>query len=344
MKRTINIAIVAFGRIAKTHILASYMANIKLNLPFELKVTHIITSRPEAIPFRDICVCKSLKEALERENSIDIVDICNINEAHYIDIKEAIKHHKAIYCEKPLTDSLQKSKDICTLIASNNLFNGVPLIFRYLPCVHMLKEQLKQKELGEVICFEARYYHCGYLDEDKRNTWRTKQTSGGGASIDLGIHMMDIIQFIFGKPHAIENTYSSYFPDVETDEIYRSIITLDDKRSGEIVASRIYSQKTQNIYIEVFCEKGSYLCRIDDPYILKKTEFRGNVTEMKPSRDSSFMRYMVEESEATSYHLDAHMCCLADFARQVYGIEYGQYIASFQEAFQSQIAISANML
>lgn len=114
--------------------------------------------------------------------------------------------------------------------------------------------------------------------------------------------------------------------------------------TANYVASRIYSQKTQNIYIEVFCEKGSYLCRIDDPCILKKTEFHGNVTEMKPSKDSSFMRYMVEESEATSYHLDAHMCCLADFARQVYGIEYGQYIASFQEAFQSQIAISANML
>lgn len=338
MKR-VNIAVVAFGKIAKTHILAAYMANLKLQLPFELKVSHIITSRPEDIPFSNICVCRSLEEALITGESIDIVDICNINQAHYETAQIAIDAGKAIYCEKPLTDNLQHSFEIAKLVKEKQILHGVPLIFRYIPCLHMLKEELQQKKLGELIHFECRYYHSGYLQNDKRNTWRTKGTSGGGASIDLGIHMMDCVRFLFGEVK-VENNYHNYFKDSETDEVYQANISLEGKGSGSITASRIYVQQKQMAQFEVFCERGSYLCDLTTPYSLIKNDFQGNTTIMKPTTNSHYMKYMVDECMATDYHLDAHMCCLADFARSVCQTQSGQFYANFEEAYESQKLIT----
>lgn len=336
MKKTINIAIVAFGRIAKTHALAIYMSNLKFDLPFHLRVSHIITSRPNKIFFPDICVCKTLEEALNIGETIDIVDICNINEAHLNEIKTAVFHKKAIYCEKPLTDCIEKSKEACALVEKNNILTAVPLIFRYLPCVHLLKKELDGKELGKIISFEAKYYHNSYLDERKRNTWRTKDSSGGGASLDLGIHMLDCIRFIFNDPDKIINEKWTHFDNVLTDEIYRTTLNFDKKIKGELIASRIYSQEKQKVYFEVFCEKGSYYCDFNEPYVLKKNVFMGNTTFIKPDKNDSFMKYLVSESAATHFHLDAHMNCIVDFAFSVYGIEGASYYATFKEALLAQ--------
>lgn len=336
MKKYINIAIVAYGKIAKIHILAAYMANLKLDLPFELRVTHIITSRPEAVKLSNVAIYSSLKEALEIDKNIDIVDICNINEAHYKDIITAFEYKKAIYCEKPLTDNLEKTEDIYKLIQNSNIINGVPLIFRYLPCIHMLKRELSKKRFGEIIRFESKYYHSGYLDKSKRDTWRTKKSSGGGASIDLGIHMIDCIRYIFGEPMESENLSVTYFKDTETDEIYSSKLRFKNGSIGELTASRVFYQQKQSIYIEVFCERGSFLCEFNEPYILKCNDFYGSTEYKKPESSDDFMKYMVDECNSTSFHQDAHMCCLADFARKVFGIENGNYYADFKQAYITQ--------
>ena len=340
MKDTINIAVVAFGRIAKTHVLAAYMANLKMKLPFELKVTHIITTRPEALCFHDIKTCQTLKEALESENDIDIVDICNINEAHFDDIQTAIQYQKAIICEKPLTDNLEKSKYISEKIKQTELLHGVPLIFRYLPNIHMLKRELEKKSLGNVIGFEAKYYHCSYLDQDKRNTWRTKTSSGGGASLDLGVHMMDCIRFIFGDPIEVKNEYHAHFSNIETDEIFHSSLRLPNNIMGSVCASRIYYQRQQALSIEVFCENGSYFCDLSQPYHLQCNTFKGNALDMKPTSKDMFMNHMVHEQEATSFHLDAHMCFLANFAKKVYDKNSEVLFADFEQAYLAQKLLS----
>lgn len=336
MKNTMNIAVVAFGRIAKTHILAAYMANLKMNLPFELKVTHIITSRPDAVCFHDIRTSRTLKEALEMDNDIDIIDICNINEAHYGEIQTAMQSHKAIICEKPLTDSLEKSKELSNRMKNTDMLHAVPLIFRYLPCIHLLKRELAKKEFGEIISFEGSYYHCSYLSEEKRNTWRTKKTSGGGASLDLGVHLMDCVRYIFGEPKHVDHTCQTHFHNIETDEVFTANLKMEGNVIGKISASRIYYQKKQKLEFEVFCEKGSYLCDLTSPYQLIANKFEGNTTILKPRKTDTFMKYMVSEQEATSFHLDAHMNFIANFAKHVYDPNEEFLYADFEQAYLAQ--------
>ncbi|MBS6180134.1 Gfo/Idh/MocA family oxidoreductase [[Clostridium] innocuum] len=335
-KTTIHIAVIAFGGIAKTHLLGAYMANMKLSLPFKIRVSHIVTSRPEAVPYEDIKICTSIEELKKDADSIDIIDICNINQAHLATIKEVLSMKKAIYCEKPLAEHMEAANEAVALVKQEGLLTGVPLIFRYLPCVHLLKEQLKKQTLGEIIGFEAIFYHDSYLQDAKRRTWRTKSSAGGGASIDLGIHMLDIVRFLFGEAVGTKNQCSIYFPEVYADEIAHTDLIMKKGYSGTVQVSRIYHQKKQKTQLEVFCEKGSYLCDFTQTYELEINDCLKGAYYSKADQTHAFMRYMVTQKAATQYHLDAHMACIADFARKVYDGSDSGFLADFEEALKSQ--------
>ncbi len=335
-KTTIQIAVIAFGGIAKSHILGVYMANMKLSLPFKVRISHIVTSRPEAVPYADIKVCTSIEELKRDAAAIDIIDICNINRAHLDTIKEVLSMKKAIYCEKPLAENMEAACEAVALVKKAGLMTGVPLIFRYLPCVHLLKEQLWKHTLGEVIGFEAIFYHDSYLQEAKRRTWRTQSSAGGGASIDLGIHMLDVVRFLFGEAVETNNHCRIHFPKVYADEISCTNLMMKSGYSGTVQVSRIYHQKQQKTQLEVFCEKGSYLCDFTNTYELEVNDFQNGTQYMKADDTHAFMRYMVTQKAATQYHLDAHMACIADFARRVYDDSDSGFLADFEEAVKSQ--------
>lgn len=335
-KTTIHIAVIAFGGIAKSHILGVYMANLKLSLPCNIRVSHIVTSRPEAVPYEDIKVCSDIEELKKDAASIDIIDICNINQAHLATIKEVLSMKKAIYCEKPLAEHMKAANEAVALVKHMGLMTGVPLIFRYLPCVHLLKEHLRKHTLGEIIAFEAVFYHDSYLQEAKRRTWRTQSSAGGGASIDLGIHMLDIIRFLFGEAAEAKNKCSIHFPQVYADEISHTDLIMKAGYRGSVQVSRIYHQKQQKTQLEVFCEKGSYLCDFTQTYELEINDNLKGTYYCKADETHAFMRYMAAQKAATQYHLDAHMACIADFARKVYDGSDSGFLADFEEAVKSQ--------
>lgn len=338
-KTTIHIAVIAFGGIAKSHLLGAYMANIKLSLPCKIRVSHIVTSRPKAVPFEDIKVCASIEELKKDADRIDIIDICNINQAHLDTIKEVLSMNKAIYCEKPLAENLKAANEAVQLVKEAGLITGVPLIFRYLPCVHLLKEQLRKQSMGNIISFEAVFYHNSYLQEAKRRTWRTQASAGGGASIDLGIHMLDIVRFLFGEAADTENQCSTHFPDVYADEISHTALTMQSGCSGTVHVSRIYHQRKQKAQIEVFCEQGSFLCDFTRPYELEQNDYQNGTRYLQADQRHDFMKYLSARNAATQYHLDAHMACIADFARRVYDRSDSGFLADFEEAVKSQVLL-----
>lgn len=333
MKPIINIAIVGYGAIAHSHAMGIMTANIQMNLPFEMRLSHIVYWNYETPPFSNIKMCQNIEEVLEdKETPVDIIDIANINEAHFDAIQKAIAAGKAIYCEKPITECTDKSKEAVENTETRGLINRVPLIYRYIPCVHLLKEELKNDSLGNVISFESHLYHCSYLAEQKRNTWRAKSKAGGGAIIDLSIHMLDLVRFIFGELSSVETITDIHFPDVVNDEIANSKIITVSGIKGEVRTSRIYKQKIQENNIVVYCEKGSYYCDLTKPYELEINYFRGNRI-YKKTRDEKIMNYVLPESKSGNFHQDAHTACIADIAHEVFDGNCSGFGAKMKDAY-----------
>jgi predicted dehydrogenase len=332
----LNIALVGYGNIAKTHALAISAANILYNLPFAMNLSHIITSRKESVAVPNAIVCGRFEEAMAA-GEIDIIDICSVNSAHLRSIETALKYNKAIYCEKPLAGTIEEAKRAVALAEEKDAITGVPLVFRYLPCLRMLKRETENKTLGNIIEFKAVYYHKSYLSPAKRKSWRAGTDAGGGALLDLGIHMLDAVRVVLGEVKIIAHRKNIHFKEVSVDEICYSALEMESGIRGSMECSRVFAQKKQQLEITVFCENGSYRCNFNKPYVLEINAFDGGTTYMKPQSGDEFMNYYASESMALNFHIDAHIACLADFARKVYDRSESGFGADFNQACLSQL-------
>jgi predicted dehydrogenase len=332
----INIAIVGYGGIAKTHALAMNAANIRNNLPFTLNLSHVVTARKDSVFVPNATICGSIDEAI-KNGEIDIIDICSVNNAHLQSVEKALQFGKAIYCEKPLAGVIGDAKRIRDLAEDKGAVTGTPLVFRYLPCARLLKQELEKKTLGDVITFKALYYHKSYLNPAKRTSWRAGADAGGGALLDLGIHMLDAIRVLFGEAKTITHNKRIHFENVAYDEICLSELEMASGIQGSMECARVFAQKKQQIEITVFCENGSFKCDFTTPYELEINDFSSGTRYQKPAKDNVFTKYFAGEGEALNFHIDAHIACLSDFARKVYDGSDSGYGADFNEAYLSQL-------
>ena len=148
--------------------------------------------------------------------------------------------------------------------------------------------------------------------------------------------MLDIVRFLFGEPMSVKHHCSIHFPEVYADEISHTDLIMKAGYSGTVQVSRIYHQKQQKAQLEVFCEKGSYLCDFTRTYELEINDCLKGTYYSKADQMHTFMQYMATQKAATQYHLDAHMACIADFGRKVYDGSDSGFLADFEEAMKSQ--------
>lgn len=332
----INLAIVGYGNIAKTHALAVQAANIKLKLPFELRITHIVTSRPNDVYLPGATITDDLQSVLNNPK-VHFIDICSVNKDHLATIYACIDAQKAIYCEKPLSDNCADALKAFEAVEKSGLVNSTALMFRYIPCIHMLKEALEQNELGSIIDFYAPYYHKSYLSEQKRNSWRTKAPSGGGALLDLGVHMMDLLRLVFGEVRSIQHDKIVHFAGVEVDEICKSKLVMQSGVRGQTTSARLYAQQKQQMEIEVFCEKGSFKADVTRPYELLINYADGSSLIRKPDPNAAYAKQYPPEGAGLNFHFDGHVAAIVDIAKKVYGLPSSDYMPDFKQAYLSQL-------
>ena len=110
---------VGFGFIGKVH------AYGHMNIPlfydqqeFKTRITHVCTSKTATAEKGAAQVgaehaVTDYREITENPD-IDIVDICTPNNLHFEALMSAIRHNKHIYCDKPLTATLDEAMQIKT--------------------------------------------------------------------------------------------------------------------------------------------------------------------------------------------------------------------------------------
>ena len=63
--------------------------------------------------------------------------------------------------------------------------------------VHQLQEMIDKGLLGQIYNFRGEYYHTGYQNPERPLTWRMDiDKSGGGALVDMGVHVIDLIRHL----------------------------------------------------------------------------------------------------------------------------------------------------
>lgn len=168
--------------------------------------------------FPNAKVYTDYKELLKDE-SIDSVDICTPNYLHSIIAVEAFEAGKHVFCEKP--DAIDVSEALRMKEASEKAGKTLMVMRnnRFVDASVYAKNFIDRGAMGEIYCGR-----CGWQRRrgipGKGGWFTTKEQSGGGPLIDLGVHLIDLSIWLMGNPTpvAVSGNTWCHFADNDTSD------------------------------------------------------------------------------------------------------------------------------
>ncbi|MBC8250033.1 MAG: Gfo/Idh/MocA family oxidoreductase [Candidatus Nitrosopelagicus sp.] len=136
----------------------------------------------EKFPFVNV---KTLEQLLG-DTEIKAVSICTPNETHFQIAKKCLESNKHVFLEKPISTNLENADSLRKLSENNNLVLQIGHLYRFNNSIKKAKEILSDISFGDV---HSVYFSWTNFEQIFQNR---------GVILDLGIHPIDIIDYIFG--------------------------------------------------------------------------------------------------------------------------------------------------
>jgi predicted dehydrogenase len=137
------------------------------------------------------------RRLLERRD-VDIIDICSPNSLHAEQLQAAMAAGKHIYCDKPLTVTLQEAEAVGRAMKGWTGIGGMTFQNRFFSGVQRARQLIDEGFLGTLISFRAAYLHSGSVDPAAPLKWKLRASGGGGVLRDLGSHLLDLVDWLAG--------------------------------------------------------------------------------------------------------------------------------------------------
>ncbi|MBQ9097219.1 MAG: Gfo/Idh/MocA family oxidoreductase [Clostridia bacterium] len=142
-------------------------------------------------------------------DGIDAIDICTPNYLHSIIAVAALNKGLHVFCEKPDAVNVEEASKMKAASEASGKVLMVMRNNRFTPASEFLKKYIEDGKMGEI--YAAR---CGWQRRrgipGKGGWFTTKQQSGGGPLIDLGVHMIDLAIWLMGNPKPVAVSGSTY--------------------------------------------------------------------------------------------------------------------------------------
>ncbi len=127
---------------------------------------------------------------------IDAVYIASPVFCHKRQAMDAVAAKKHILLEKPMTLTSKDSEEVAKAADAAGKKIAVGLMMRFHAYHQKMKELIAEGKLGSIVSMRAQLT-CWY-PEIPGNWRQNKDLSGGGALMDMGIHCIDLLQYISG--------------------------------------------------------------------------------------------------------------------------------------------------
>lgn len=149
--------------------------------------------------------CNSFEAMLEK--NIDGVVIATPNALHAEQALKALNKGKAVFCQKPLGRNKQETVEVVNAARRENLLLGVDFSYRYTKAAKEVKRVIQSGELGKIYGAQLTFHNAYGPD---KSWYYDASLSGGGCLMDLGIHLIDLLFWVFNETE-IQNLSSQMF-------------------------------------------------------------------------------------------------------------------------------------
>ena len=188
----INCAFIGFGKST-----TRYHLPYVLNRKDSWHVAHIFRrhAKPEeqAPIYSHIHFTSDLDEVLN-DPDVKLVVVCTHADSHFEYAKRALEAGKNVLVEKPFTPTLAQAKELFALAKSKGLTVTPYQNRRFDSCFLTAKKAIESGKLGEIVEVESHFDYYRPVAETKPGLPQD------GAFYGLGVHTMDQIISLFGRP------------------------------------------------------------------------------------------------------------------------------------------------
>ena len=145
-------------------------------------------------------IVKNWKDVIKRSD-IDAIFVNTPNYIHEEIAIEAAGAKKHILVEKPITISHKAAENMINAAFNAGVFFMVEQTQRFDPVHQVAKKFIETGKLGKINTIKGRIGHAGpeYWAGGNEGWFSDKKLSGGGALIDVGIHILDLLRWLSGK-------------------------------------------------------------------------------------------------------------------------------------------------
>ena len=208
MTKKLNVGLIGYGFMARTHSNAYCKVNHFFDVPYE-PVLRVVCGLEDKVAkaFAERWGYKShttdWHKVIEDEK-VDLVDICVPNNVHAEIAIAAAKAGKAIICEKPLALDGAQAKTMVDAVEKAGVANFVSFNYRRVPAVTLAKMLIDEGRLGRIFHYRANFLQdwtiSANVPQGGMATWRLDvKAAGSGVTGDLLAHCIDTAMWQNGQ-------------------------------------------------------------------------------------------------------------------------------------------------
>ena len=151
---------------------------------------------------------KSTEELLACED-VDAIYIAVPNKFHAPLALQALNAGKDVILDKPFAMNYAEAKEVADLAKAKGKHLMIGMNQRYRKDSQKIKSLIQKGVLGEI--YHAKAYWFRREGIPKLGTWfGNKELSGGGCTLDIGVHLLDLMLFLLGNFEPISVSGKTY--------------------------------------------------------------------------------------------------------------------------------------
>lgn len=203
-KKSISVGLIGYQFMGKAHSNAYRQVNRFFDLPVQVRMKTLCGRTEGAV--------KAAADALGWEGyqtdwrdvvadpEIDVIDVSSPGNSHCEIVCAAAEAGKAVWCEKPIGNTLAEAEKMWASVKAAGVHNAVFHNYRKAPAVALAKKMIADGRIGRVYHMRATYLQDWIADPEFPLVWRLqKEVAGSGSHGDIGSHIIDMARHLVGE-------------------------------------------------------------------------------------------------------------------------------------------------
>ena len=208
-------------------------------------------------------VCATPEEVIEAS---DAVFVCTWTAEHLPMVRLVAASGTPLFCEKPLSLDLARSRELVEVVRDAGIVNMVGLVMRSSPTLLVMREMIQDPTSGRVMNVVFRDDQYIPTQGMYASTWRGDTSlAGSGALMEHSIHDLDLLEWLLGPVDTI-GAHQSFFHDIDgIEDSVSALLRFTSGATGSLASiwHDVLARPSQR-RMEVFCEHATVTLESDD--------------------------------------------------------------------------------